>query len=505
MTNLSIIPFKTWLLLLAVGILMFLMNIDYTAVNLTLAPISQELGSDLNTLQWLLSGYVLIWGAFVIPAGRIADIYGRRNTLITGLIIFMFGSAVVGIGHNVTMLIAGRVIQGFGAAIFTAPCWAIIFTTAPKDKQGLVMGIMMLFSSAGLAIGPTLGGYIIEAWEWRWIYYINLPIGMVIIGILLSVVKNERENDAISIDFIGSCLLASGLCLLVFCINQVEIWSISSPKLWLTLAVSLGILFAFFARDGKLTNPMLPHYVLRNKAFMSCAISCSLMSMVFSAVIVLIGLYLQNAKEFSSYKTGIVFFAMTVSMGALSPFGGSLVDRFGVRTPMIFTTIFAAIGVGIAAFFDTGTDLYIIITALFLTGIGIGGFFTAGNIAMMRSVQSQDINISSAVYTMAMMLGNTISVILSTSLLVLFGRDKIVDKLNAQGIEAGTDITAFLFEAIARPAPNLEQMQKAFPEQATTLFHILKSSFVESFSMNMLGVTGLAILALLTVVRGIKD
>src|SRR3990167_3553636 len=105
------IPLRSWLVLIAVGVLIFILNIDYTAVNLTLVPISEEINADLNSLQWLLSGYVLIWAAFVIPAGRVADLYGKRNTLIVGLILFLAGSCLTGLGHSVEMLIGGRVLQ----------------------------------------------------------------------------------------------------------------------------------------------------------------------------------------------------------------------------------------------------------------------------------------------------------------------------------------------------------------------------------------------------------
>jgi len=126
----SQISLHSWIVLIAVGVLFFLLNIDYTAVNLTLVPISEEIDAGLGSLQWLLSAYVLIWAAFVIPAGRIADLYGKRNTLITGLVLFMAGSCLTGLGHSLEVLILGRVLQGLGAAIFTAPAWALIFTTA---------------------------------------------------------------------------------------------------------------------------------------------------------------------------------------------------------------------------------------------------------------------------------------------------------------------------------------------------------------------------------------
>ncbi|MBN9413125.1 MAG: MFS transporter [Candidatus Paracaedimonas acanthamoebae] len=145
-------------MLLTIGMLVFLLNIDYTAVNLALLPISTVINWDLNSLQWLLSGYVLTWGAVVVPAGRLADLYGRRNVLIAGLSIFMLGSILTGAFTHINLLIGGRVLQGVGAAIFTAPGMSLIFTSAPPSQQGLAMGIISSLAGFGLATGPTFAG-----------------------------------------------------------------------------------------------------------------------------------------------------------------------------------------------------------------------------------------------------------------------------------------------------------------------------------------------------------
>lgn len=435
------IPMRTWLVLIAAGILVFLMNIDYTAVNLTLVPISIELNEDLNNLQWLLSGYVLIWAAFVIPAGRIADIYGKRNTLIGGLILFILGSCLAGVGQNIETLILGRVIQGLGAAIFTAPCWALIFTSAPTEKQGFVMGIILSFAGVGLAVGPTLGGYIIEALVWRWIYYINLPIGLVVIAILMKFSSNDRDEALnAKINYLGTALLGLGLCLTVYGLNQIEIWGMHDNRLWGVIGLGLVLLVAFLVYDRRQAFRMVPGELMRNKGFLAATFGEFFMSMNFSLILVLMGLYLQNTQGYSSYETGLVFFAMTISMGLLSPFGGKMVDRFGLRLPMIFGAAATGVVTFMLSGLGEGSSLSFILVALFLVGTGMGAFFTAGNTAMMRSVPSSDLNVASGVFTMWMMLGNTLSVVLSTSLVVLFGRDSLFERIQAHQVLLSDEI-----------------------------------------------------------------
>ncbi|MEB3701501.1 MFS transporter [Candidatus Bealeia paramacronuclearis] len=498
------IPLKTWLVLIAAGILVLLMNIDYTAVNLTLVPISLELNEDLNNLQWLLSGYVLIWAAFVIPAGRMADIYGKRNTLIGGLLLFMLGSCLTGLGQNLETLILGRVIQGFGAAIFTAPCWALIFTSAPPEKQGFVMGIILSFSGVGLAIGPTLGGYIIETLVWRWIYYINIPIGIVVIIILMLFSKNDRIENSQKIDYIGALLLASGLCLSVFGLNQIETWGIHDVRLWVVMGAGVGIVLGFYLHDRKQSFRMIPNDLMKNKPFLAATFGEFFMAMNFSLILVLMGLYLQNTQGYSSYETGLVFFAMTISMGLLSPFGGKMVDHFGLKLPMLFGCIATGIATFLFSGLGVGSSLYFILVALFLVGAGMGAYFTACSTAMMRAVPQEDLNVASGVFTMWMMVGNTLSIILSTSLVVLFGRASLFERLETHKVLLTPLQKDELAEVIAKVEHTPDQLA-AFPQDQIPVFlEWITEAFVHGFSINMMLGTLWAILATGLTLWGIK-
>ena len=479
--------FQTWLILCAAGILVFLMNIDYTAVNLTLVPISIELNEDLNNLQWLLSGYVVIWAAFVIPAGRIADIYGKRNTLIGGLILFMLGSDLTGLGQNIETLITGRVIQGLGAALFTAPCWAMIFTSAPPARQGFVMGIILSFAGLGLAAGPTLSGYIIETLVWRWIYYVNIPIGMVVIAILLLYAKNDRDPHLKArINGLGTVLLSSGLCLSVYGLNQIEIWGVGDARFWITIGSGLAILVGFFFHDRMQPFQMIPRDLMRNKAFLAATFAETFMSMNFSLVLVLMGLYLQNTQGYSSYETGLIFFALTLSMGALSPLGGKMVDKLGLRQPMLFGAITTAIAMFLLSGLGEGSSLLFILVSLFIMGTGMGAFFTSTNTAMMRSVPEATLNVASGVFTMWMMLGNTLSVILSTSFVVLFGRDALFEKIQTHHMDLTSEQIQEVTNVIAKIEHTPEQLS-AFPqEQVPLLLEWVREAYVHGFSINMM-------------------
>lgn len=500
------ISLRSWLVLIAVGVLIFLLNIDYTAVNLTLVPISEEINTDLNSLQWLLSAYVLIWAAFVIPAGRIADLYGKRNTLIVGLILFMLGSCLTGLGHSIEMLIGGRVLQGFGAAIFTAPAWAVIFTTASPERQGFVMGIILSFAGFGLASGPTLAGFIIQELSWRWIFYINIPLGLMIIAILLlygskDVLAEVRQK----IDMVGTLLLASGLCVTVYAINQVEVWGIQSSSLWGLFALGVFLIGLYVLRDRKQTFHMVPPHFLRNKGFIAAALGIFFIAMSFSMVLVLMGLYLQNTLHYSSYETGLIFISMTISMGLLSPIGGKIIDIFGVKEPMIFGALCTGLGMGLMAFLGTSPSLYYIILSLFLVGTGLGAYFTASNIAMMRAVPQSDLSVASGVYTMFMMLGNTLSIVLSTSFVVLFGRIHLLESSLKSGMSLSPGQHQDLVEIISKVEHSVTQLKDFPSEQIPQLLTLIDGAFVYGLSLDMLGGVCFTVIAAGLTLWGVKS
>lgn len=481
------IPLRSWIVLISIGILLFLTNIDYTAVNLTLVPIAEEIGADLNSLQWLLSAYVLVWAALVIPAGRIADLYGKYKTLIIGLLLFMAGSCVTGLGQSIDVLIWGRILQGVGAAVFTAPAWASIVTLAPPERQGFVMGVIISFCGLGLATGPTIAGFIIEEANWRWIFYINIPLGLLVIGtLLLYAPKDILPEVRQKIDFTGTLLLASGLCISVYALNQIEIWGLRSAEFWSIMSFGLCLIGLFIIWNKNRKAPMVPSSLFRNKPYMAATIGEFLMSMNFSMVLVLMGLYLQNTLHYSPYQTGLIFITMTLTMGGLSPVGGKIIDHFGIKVPMVCGALITTIAMGMMALLGPHSSLLYVIIALFLAGTGLGTYFTACNTAMLWSAPPKDLNVASGVYMMFMMMGNTLSVILSTSLVVLFGRNFLFETTQENGIILSPEQHQNLVEVISQVEHSASQLTNFSPDQIPQLISWIDAAFVRGLSLNML-------------------
>lgn len=475
-----------WYILLTIGLLVFVLNIDYTAVNLALFPISKEIKCDLNTLQWLLSGYVLIWGAVVVPAGRLADFYGRKKILILGIFIFMIGSLLTGVGHHISLLIGGRILQGVGAAIFTAPGMSLIFTSAPPSHQGLAMGIISSLGGFGLATGPTFAGWIIKEFGWRWIFYINIPLSLLVIVVIFYLTpKEQTPPSTLKIDKVSASLLSCGLGSFMFALNQIEVWGIWSPWFWGILTLGFTLLIVFTLRDKYSSSQIFPYTFLKNKAFISIVGATFGTSYCFSLILVMIALYLQNTLKMSSLETGCIFLAMTLSVGLLSPIGGKLVDLIEIRLPLIIAFVILFFALLTMSFFSEITSFTAIIVALFLAGLGIGFIFPAMNTAMFRTIEPSDINTGSAIFVMCAMLGNTFSIIVSTSLITIVGRHQLTILMNQYNISLTSVEHERLINILNKAEHTAQQLSGFSEDKIPHLLQLIDLAFLSGMRVTL--------------------
>ena len=421
--------------LVSLNVLMFLINIDYTAVNLALVSIAADVDVDLNTVQWVLSGYVLAWSALVIPCGKLADIYGKRRMLLYGVWVFVIASLLIGISENVYLIIAGRFLQGVGGALFVPPIYSLIFSAVPKEKQGLAIGTLGATAGLGLAAGPSFGGLILHYFGWKWIFFVNIPIGLLVIAIALMTIDKEPSKllDETP-DAKGAILLASSLIMLVFGLNQLEDWGLNTLIQWIVFGASFALLFLFIMQQKGKAEKMIPLSFFKSKSYLGCVIGIFCFEFIFSCYIVLMGLYLQNILDFDVKTAGYIFLAMTLSFGLFSPLGGKLVDMMDGRIPIVGGMLITAVGAGMAVYFAPGEDLMFILGSLFLSGLGLGVSIAPVNAIMMQSVDEKHVSTASGMFAMLCLFGATIGIIFSTSLMTYLARNSLFPTIEAEGI-----------------------------------------------------------------------
>lgn len=474
------------IVLVAMMILILLINVDYTAVNIALLPIAKDIGSDLNALQWLLSAYVLAWGAFVIPGGQLADIYGKRRILLWGVSLFTVASILCGVVSSTELLILSRVLQGMGGALFVPPLYALVFECFPENRRGFAIGMLGVGAGLGLAVGPTFGGYILETLGWRWIFLINGPLCILTICLIMFAVKKEPARlSQKNPDIKGSFVSGVTLVIFMYAMNQAEVWGLTDPRLWGLFALSLLGLVIFSQTKKYTDNPLIPTGIFKNKAFMGCMIGFGIYAFAFSSLLLIVGLYLQNLKGYSAYDTGLIFLAMTVALGILSPYGGSLVDKMDARIPICIGLLLLAGAVGAAMTFSQTTSLYTILIVLFCMGLGMGLAFPALNAKMMQVVDPSILSTASGTFIMCCCTLQSLGVVISSSLFTGVGLFYLRTKLNTLDVSLSTEKLSVVEAFLESAYRDLSVFVDFVPESVPTFINLVNESLVSSLTYVM--------------------
>ncbi len=490
-------PKPGWILF-AVCILAVMIQIDYTAVNVALIAIGHSLHADLSTVQWALSAYVLAWGAFVITAGRCSDLFGRRRTFLIGTFLFMLGSALTGAASEAWFMILGRVVQGMGGALFLPGLYTLVFTNFPENKRGFALGILTSSFAVGLAIGPTFGGVILHLLNWRWIFFLNLPLGIPVMGIILWAVEREPwRSSAESMDYIGAFIVALALIILMYALNQVNVWGPGSLKFLISIAVSIVLVILFVIYEKKQIHPLLQLDMFRNRPFLGCSLVYIIMGFTFSTVLIVGGLYLENALQYSPLQTGFIFLIMTAMFAALSIYSGKLVDRMDARVPIILGGVAVTASLLVFALSGQHSPLWMPMLALALFGIGGGLGFPALNATMMKSVPQEILSTASSAFAMFGCVGNTTGLILSSVLIVTFGEKHLVKLLVDHGGNLSSKQWLLLHNVIGSTHYSAAQLVSFPAENIPHLLDTLRNAFVYGMSIDMLTTMILSIIGII--------
>lgn len=476
---------RAWILF-AVSIVGLMVQVDYTAVNVGLEAMAATVHSDLTTIQWVLSAYVLAWGAMVIPAGRLADLYGNRRMFLLGNVLFLLGSILSGLATTGWFLIASRVLQGIGGAIFLPSVYTLIFTAYPNEERGKAMGVLTSAFAVGMAIGPTLGGVILHVLDWRYIFFVNIPFGIGVIGIILKTIPKEPKKllDE-SLDYIGAAFLAFSLVGFMYGLTEIRNLGLFDPRALSILLGSIILLAITLLLQRRVEHPILKLSLFQNKSFLGCILSYILLGYNFASVLIIGSLYLQNIMNYSAFDTGLIFLAMTIAFGVLSTYAGRLCDVLDKRIIIVIGGLCCVIGTFMFASLTQTSPLWLICVMFALVGTGMGFAFPALNMAMMNSVGHNELNVASGTFTMFGCLGNTIGLIMSAVSIVYFGQTKLVGLFSSVNFSLdGNQIQAL--NQLMASAHYTTSMFNAFnPAMVPEVMRFLHQAFVHAMSRSL--------------------
>jgi EmrB/QacA subfamily drug resistance transporter len=417
------------IVLLVITTSFFLTPFMGSAVNIALPSIGQEFGMDAVLLAWITMSYLLAGTVFLLPFGRIADIHGRKKIFTCGMIIFTASSVLAALSISGGMLIASRVIQGIGGAMIFGTGVAILISVFPAAERGKVLGINVAAVYLGLSLGPFLGGLLTQYAGWRSIFWLNLPLGLIIISYLFWKLKEEwAEAKGEKFDLSGSVIYGLAVIALIYGFSLL-------PEISGAVLTGIGVagMLLFIRWETKTASPILHMDLFRHNwvfAFSNLAVLISY-SATF-AVAFLLSLYLQYVKGFTPQSAGLVLVAMPTVQAIFSPYAGRLSDRISPQLLASAGMALTTIGLGLLVFINRQTSIGFIVASLIMLGAGFALFSSPNTNAIMSSVAKKSYGVASAMIGTMRQVGMMFSMGISMLIISLYvGRVEITPEYHA--------------------------------------------------------------------------
>jgi len=363
---------RKWWTLIAVSVAIFMLLLDITVVNVALPDIQRSLHSSFSDLQWVVNAYSLTLAAFLLTAGAVSDLIGRRRVFVTGLIVFTASSALCGLSTSPLMLNLARAVQGTGGAMMFATSLALIAQAFHGKERGVAFGVFGGVIGAAVAIGPVVGGVITSGIGWEWIFFVNVPIGVAAVFLTLSQVSESRDPNAKGVDWIGLVTFSGSLFLLVFALIQGNEKGWGSTRI-LSFLIGSALLFALFLlAERRQSRPMLDLTLFRRPAFAGASIVAFAVSASMFSMFLYLTLYIQDVLSYSPLQAGLRFLPITLVSFVVAPISGRLSVRVPVRLLLGLGLLFVSAGLFAMTAVGPGSGWTTLIPGFLLAGVGVG-------------------------------------------------------------------------------------------------------------------------------------
>ncbi len=361
-----------WMTLVTVAIGVFMLLLDVTIVNVALPDMQRQLHASLSDLQWVIDAYALSLAALLLTAGSVADRVGRRLVFAGGIGIFTAGSLLCGVAQSAVFLSVARAAQGVGGAAMFATSLALLAETFRGKDRGVAFGVVGAITGVAVAVGPVLGGAITSGLSWRWIFFVNIPIGLVAIGLTLNAVEESRDPDAGLPDWLGFLTFSSGLAALVYGLIETNSHAWGSGRVLGALITGAALIVAFVLVELRQRRPMFDLGLLRNPTFIGGLGSAFAISASIFSVLTFVVLYFQNILHFSAIGTGVRLLALTGAIFLTAGIAGRLTSQ--VPTRLLIGPGFALVGLGLLLMrgLDGSSGWTHLLPGLIVAGVGSG-------------------------------------------------------------------------------------------------------------------------------------
>ena len=408
---------RKWLALALLVAVQFMVVLDIAIVNVALPSIQTDLGFSQENLQWVISAYALLFGGVLLLGGRLADLLGRRRLFLAGLILFSVASLLAGFAWSEASLIGARALQGLGAAIITPAALSILTTTFAEGRErNIALGAWGGVGALGAVAGVLLGGVLTDALSWEWIFFVNVPVGVLGLALTPLLLTESRDLTAKSFDIPGAALVTGGLVALVFGITQANDYGWASVETIGIFAASAVLLVGFLVWETRATDPLMTFSIFRLRTLSGANVAGFILGTATFSMFLMLTLYMQQVLGYSAMRTGVAYLAVAGTAIFWSFLAANLVTRIGVKPVLVVGMTMLTAGVAYFTQVSTGGSyLADLLPGFLLISVGLGFSFVPISIAALAGVQPGEAGLASGLINTSQQIGGALGVaVLST-------------------------------------------------------------------------------------------
>jgi EmrB/QacA subfamily drug resistance transporter len=393
--------------------------LDVSIVNVALPSIGKDLDFSRENLQWVITAYAITFGGFLLLGGRAADLLGRRRVFIVGVALFTIASLVCGLAQSEGMLIASRAVQGLGGAIISPAALSIVTTSFEEGaERNKALGVWGALGGSGAAVGVLAGGVLTEYLSWRWIFFVNVPVGALVLALTPGIVpESRREGRERRYDALGAVLVSSGLALLVYAISEAPNKGWGSTRTILLLIGAVVLLAAFLVNERRTPDPLMPFHIFRVRTVAGANVVGFLMGAVLFANFFVLTLYVQGVLGYSPIKTGVTFIATAGTAVLAAGVAQALTTKFGAKPIIVIgLTLILAAMVFYAQIPVSGGFASNLLPGYLLMGVGIAFAFVPVSIAALAGVAEREAGLASGLINTSQQIGGAIGTAIASTI-----------------------------------------------------------------------------------------
>ena len=479
---------RRWWTLLVLSLALVVISLDNTVLNVAMPTLAEDLDATSGQLQWIVDSYVLVFAGLLLSAGALGDRFGRRRGLQVGLGVFLFGSVAAALSTSPEMLIASRAVMGIGGAFIMPSTLSVLTNVFPAEERPKAIGIWAAVSGLGIAIGPVVGGFLIEHFSWGSVFMINVPIALAALVLSVWLVPESRDPKAPKLDLFGAALSIAGIVTLVWGIIEAggeRGWG--DPAVLSSFGLSAALLAAFAVWELHAPQPMLNVRLFRDRSFTASSASIGMVFFALFGTIFFLTQYLQSVLGYEPLKAGEAIIPVSVGLIFAAPMAAKLTVKFGPRPVVTTGLTLVAAGLVLLSTAEVGSGYGLIAAVLLLMGFGMGLAMTPATEALMSSLPKEQAGVGSAMNDTVRQVGGALGVAVLGSLLTSQYRGDMDAAVSGMPADAEHAATETVGGAVA-------VADSVGGRAGDALAGAAQTAFVDAMSVTVLVAAGVALL-----------